>query len=710
MNITHCRGEMKRLALAILLLLFFSFEIFAQSEEFSDTSYTDNVYPLSYADSVIAADTNFFTLRYGGYFGLGANLHSSSFNQLPGIPNCCKKFESGSGFGWSLGAFAEYPITYNIFTFAKLGYNDLSGSFTVPEQTTVIIDGQSQIGEFEHRLSTNLSNIELSLLGGYRLWKELFVKAGINIGILAAQSYEQSEVLVLPADRGTFPDGTRERNNFSGSLPDANSLTAGATVGLHWTLPLNKEGSLFIMPEINYTYYFTPVVSGLDWNINSLRAGAAVKYKQPPPPPPPPPPPLAPPDPDWPEVPYPPIVRASVAVLQIDSTGKETEDIKIRIEDFISLNLRPLLNYIFFEQNSAEIPKKYIQFSPDDSLDFSNKSLENLGVLETYYHILNIVGKRLQENPKIKVTLIGHNDKTGELENKQLSKARAEAVKNYLTQVWHIPAKRIKTKARDLPKYKSDNSTPEGQAENRRVEIYSKDKSLLAPVITIDTMRVFRDYTLRFYPTIRADAGLSRWELVVTQGNKTLIKFSGTNTIPDSLDWFITQRDSSAPKRSGKIHYQLTVIDSLGQVAISPTSYVPVNQITIQKKRMSQQQDKEFEYYSLILFDFGKSKLEKDHKSVLNYVKNRIKPNSKITVTGYTDQSGDEDINRRLSFKRAKAVTKQLNLKNVDINGVGESVLLYDNSLPEGRFYCRTVKITIENQVNLNNNKKKTDK
>ncbi len=677
--------------IVLILFFFFSFIIELPSQIQKDNK------------TLIESDSNFYKLRYGGFFDLGYNLHSSNFRQLPGVPNCCTGFESGSGFGWTIGGLIEYPITYNIFSFGRLSYNYLSGSFSVPEQTTVIIDGVSQTGEFEHSLNTGLSNIELSILGGYRLWKELFVDAGIRAGILTAKSFEQKEQIINPADRGTFPDGTRERNNYSGNISDANSFTAGATIGAHWTFPLNKKSSLFIMPEIYYTYYFTPVVKGLDWNINTFRVGAAIKYKTPPPPPPPPPPPAAPPDPEFPNIPYPPIITASVALIQIDSTGKEMDNFDLKIEDFISLNLRPLLNYIFFEQNSAKIPERYVQFTSGDSLTFDKKSLENLGVLETYYQILNIIGRRLQDNPNIKITLVGTNDNTdAEKDNKELSKSRAMAVSDYLVNVWKIPSDRITINYRNLPKAESDNTTEEGRTENRRVEIYSKDKSILEPVVTTDTLRQFKDYKLRFFPNVHADAGLSSWILKIRQGDKDLVTFKGTNVVPDSLDWVISEKESSAPKRGGKIYYQLTAIDSLGQVAISTLNWIPVEQITIEKKRLSRKEDKEFEYYSLILFDFAKSKLEEDHKSVLNFVENRIKPFSNITVTGYSDKSGDEKVNSRLSFKRAKAVAKQLNLQKSEVNGVGESVLLYDNNLPEGRFYCRTVKITIENPVKLN--------
>ena len=57
---------------------------------------------------------------------------------------------------------------------------------------------------------------------------------------------------------------------------------------------------------------------------------------------------------------------------------------------------------------------------------------------------------------------------------------------------------------------------------------------------------------------------------------------------------------------------------------------------------------------------------------------------------------GNDDFNLRLSTQRAQAVAKALDHPNVIARGVGETILLYSNDTPEGRFYCRTVDIISE--------------
>jgi len=55
--------------------------------------------------------------------------------------------------------------------------------------------------------------------------------------------------------------------------------------------------------------------------------------------------------------------------------------------------------------------------------------------------------------------------------------------------------------------------------------------------------------------------------------------------------------------------------------------------------------------------------------------------------------------NQELSFKRAESAKNAINHPNCKSFGFGESKSLYDNNLPEGRFYCRTVEINVETAI-----------
>lgn len=640
--------------------------------------------------------------KYGFFISLGQNFYDADFRNLPGVPNCCPKFSSGSGFGYSFGVLYDFYLREDQYLSLRGEFSKYDGILKTIETTNGIVDGRSSEVSFEHSIDAKLSSLGLRIIYSNTFYKSLSGHFGLSFGFPLSGTYKQKEEIIKPADKGTFLDGTRIRNQNSGNIPELNGLQLSLNLGFSYELPLNRKKWLFLVPEIFYGYNLTNLVKDVDWNLHYLRFGASIKYRIPPPPPPPPPPPLLPPDPDYPPPPEPPVLLAELDIVQLDSNKNIQKDFKIKIEDFTSLNLRPLLNYIFFDENSAEIPRRYHQLKRNQTGSFSLKNLSSLDVIPTYYHILNIVGKRLVEIPTAKITLTGTNQNFNEEKgNLELSERRALAVRDYLVNVWNVNESQIKVIARNLPKEPANNNELGGPEENRRVEIMSDDWRILEPVITSDTLRKISETIVRFLPKIKADVGLNEWVIVVRQNQRNLIRFFGDKE-PDKVDWFINQRDTAVPRHGGFVEVSLKAKDKLGQEVKTDIKKLPIEQLTIDRKRLERIADKEFEYYSLILFDYGKSDLGKENRSVLDFVKSRVSDRSIVTITGYTDSIGDEETNLKLSEARAKAAAKRLNIPNAKVFGVGESELLYDNTLPEGRFYCRTVKITIETPVQEN--------
>ncbi len=83
---------------------------------------------------------------------------------------------------------------------------------------------------------------------------------------------------------------------------------------------------------------------------------------------------------------------------------------------------------------------------------------------------LNMIIKVLTNNPDLKFEVDGHTDNSGNSQhNMELSQQRADAVKNQLISMG-INSSRLTTKGFGDSKPISDNGTPEGKANNRRVE------------------------------------------------------------------------------------------------------------------------------------------------------------------------------------------------------------------------------------------------
>lgn len=87
------------------------------------------------------------------------------------------------------------------------------------------------------------------------------------------------------------------------------------------------------------------------------------------------------------------------------------------------------------------------------------------------YGTLKEIATALTENPGVRVKIIGHTDSDGaDAANLDLSKRRAEAVKNELAKSFGIDASRFETEGAGESKPVAPNDTPVNKALNRRVE------------------------------------------------------------------------------------------------------------------------------------------------------------------------------------------------------------------------------------------------
>ena len=87
------------------------------------------------------------------------------------------------------------------------------------------------------------------------------------------------------------------------------------------------------------------------------------------------------------------------------------------------------------------------------------------------YGTLKTIAQVLQDNADVRVKIIGHTDADGDdNSNLNLSKKRAEAVKAVLSSDFGINSSRMESDGKGESQPVGDNKTPEGKANNRRVE------------------------------------------------------------------------------------------------------------------------------------------------------------------------------------------------------------------------------------------------
>lgn len=125
---------------------------------------------------------------------------------------------------------------------------------------------------------------------------------------------------------------------------------------------------------------------------------------------------------------------------------------------------------------------------------------------------------------------------------------------------------------------------------------------------------------------------------------------------------------------------------------------VDVERIDEETLRVNFDSDILFQVDSAVLSQRSRDSLDEFAQVMQEY------PKTAILVQGFTDSTGTEEYNQRLSERRADAVYNHLAMRGVDrsrmeATGYGEGYPVADNATPEGRSQNRRVSILIRGKA-----------
>jgi outer membrane protein OmpA-like peptidoglycan-associated protein len=375
----------------------------------------------------------------------------------------------------------------------------------------------------------------------------------------------------------------------------------------------------------------------------------------------------------------------------------------VTVEEITIVDSAPLLNYVYFDTGRADIPNRYVRFnSPAEPRTFDERALK--GTLEKYHQVLNIIGRRTADRPRARLRITGCNSNWGEEKGKtELSRRRAEAVRAYLQAAWGIEPARMTVDARDLPAVASASNIPEGRAENQRVEITSDDPAILDTVQSTFIEAVSDTDRFRITPQIETVLSLKDWRIEMVGDGKPLEALTGTGALDSSYVLALKDLGLLNIGNYQTITAAVDVTDAKGQTFRTEDSTRV--QFIRREERLAQRQGyKVVEKYALILFDFDRAEIKDRNQAVLDRISARMRevPAAIVTIIGHTDSIGKLDYNVALSKKRAQAAYDLIlgggirAHDGIRHDGRGPADPLFDNGLPEGRAFNRTVTVSLE--------------
>ena len=617
---------------------------------------------------------------FGVAGGANFNFYRGSTNQLSASFTPPATFHDGDGVGLFIAPLLEYrPADSRWGVMLQAGYDSRKGAF---DQVRTACDSPAD-------LSTDLSYITVEPSVRFAPFKSNFyLYGGPRLAFNLDKSFTY-ELGINPA----FPNQAATPA-VSGEFSEIEETILSMQIGAGYDIPLSSDSNktqFVLSPFVSFQPYFGQNPRATEtWNITTIRAGVALKFGQ-----------------------GKNIQEATDMVKDREVSFSVNSPSNVPGENRMT-EIFPLRNYVFFNEDSNEIPKRYVLLTKDQVKDFKEDQLEvfapkNLSdrskrQMTVYYNVLNILGDRMQKNPSATISLVGSSNK-GNADGL----AMAESVKTYLVNVFAINASRIATKGQEKPNIPSEQ--PGATLElvllregDRRVSIESNSPDLLMefqsgtdaqlkPVQIVASQEAPMESYVTFNNKGAGEA-LSSWSLQMTdeQGKvqsfgpymEDEVKISGKSILGSRPEGDYKVKMIGQTK-SGKIIEKETPIHVV--------LWTPAK--TVEGMRYS------------ILYEFNKAvAISMYEKYLTDIVTPKIPVGAKVMIHGHTDIIGGEAYNLNLSASRAndvkmiieKALAKSgRNDVQFEVNGFGEdeNKSPFENKTPEERFYNRTVIIDI---------------
>lgn len=624
----------------------------------------------------------------GFYFWMQKCWNEADFRQFEFVSDSIPRVGYNDNLDIGFGGFSNFQISKQLLTGLKIGL--FYQKYSLLNSDSHLQNGKSTTSVLT--LEEKLLSVSLSPFIHFTFPKNLSLIAGIEFGYAFPINYTIFEVK-------RFPDQEIKIDYSPAKAKVPYSLSFD--IGFGYRFPFTLFNTIY--PEAILSYNFGYLLTKNNFTIDrkSIRLSLHLTFE------------------NWKERPK--TERENLEPLKkIDSISVISQILEINEKDSIKINFvgindgqiappiieieknyienyLPLLNYIFFVYGKSEIPKRYHQMDKKQVQYFSPNSLLFSNLLDVYYNVLNIIGYRMRKFPKAKLTIIGCNSNIGiEESNLELSKHRAESIAKYLIKTWDIDSNRLQIQFRNLPTNPSNINTPEGNEENQRVEIFSNDNSVFSPFEIIIQSIKTKPELIRFYIQNNKKPK-EPFNIAVKLFNMGRLIYSADSTITDQFDSIDVNLNKiqSEPILNNPIDYSIEIHKRTDTTKSLQTIRGSIPTM-MENENTTQTDGSKPKQLNLILFDFNSAKLNSQHLSVLHDFRSRLQNSKNIKIFGYTDKIGEEKYNQRLSYERAKVVAKELGIANVSIFGEGEKVELFDNSLPEGRFYSRIVSIVFD--------------
>jgi len=653
----------------------------------SDTDpYKPNTNSYKYNNEPYESNAELFALH--PKVGILWNYYFADFRRFQGVEDC-GLFTSGAGQSYGWGLFMEKKLSSDYFMGIGLVFNDRSGTFL---NNNAFPSRNSNTGAVENVRTENMIDINLRYLelqpelrytiaDDMKAWKLRLMVAARAFNTYSNQSFKQYEKIASP-ENAVFiqQDGSRtqSRDIGSGSIRTINRAGLGISAGIENLM--RAGGNVMISQQLAIDYNFHNVTTDASWTILSVRFDMGIRFGF---------------DEKKPEIIEPepqPIPKKDTTHIAVTPPNIEQQkkaeaaapiylSLKIRQGDDMEivtgneiLATIPLVNAVFFANNSAELPKEY-------SLTPSGHNFFTGDPVARHYELIPRIATIIKKNSGANITLIGTVSGTekSKANANQLAKSRATTVRDAFINLG-IPKDIIKVKTLPAPRHRSNEDFELGIIENQRVDIEVSN----APLQEYVDVQKFSELRGSIFATSEFDN--------IPNGNRVIYSddLSGRSIELEKPQIDTLKINKKLADGIDKLAYRAEIVT--GDTAVTANGYIDLSKLrrSVIKLDLSK-------FEAILRFDYNSSKLSKDNKGLLKQLSGLLPADAVITISGSTDALGTNERNIILEHERSAAARSYIESISGDKFKFETSVndRKFDEHTPQGRFLNRSIIIRV---------------
>ena len=206
---------------------------------------------------------------FGPFGGITYNMHNGSFTTTDGRFICCE-FDKGTGLSYVFGLKAFIPLSEVIDLSPRVQLEGRGGDFTKLQKSLPILGKNNKVEmmDIEDKLDVKLTTVTVDLLADYRIpFHGMYIALGPSFGFLVSKHFKKNETIIAPPGV-TYLDGTVSKQVFDGEMDIVNSFFFAIRGGVGANFAISE--SIYLNPEILYSYQLNKVSKQEDWKASSL--------------------------------------------------------------------------------------------------------------------------------------------------------------------------------------------------------------------------------------------------------------------------------------------------------------------------------------------------------------------------------------------------------------------------------------------------------